>query len=149
MTDLATLEALRTRINAATGPDLELDGMIAKLAREIPPDAQFMRENIYGQDSNTWYTGGYGAYVYYNPEPYTALIDAALALVERLLPGWRWGLVHQQGGENSDAMDGYHFWLESPTGNDEHQIGPMATGPTAILAALLTALIAQQKGTTP
>lgn len=141
------LEALLQRVQAATGADRQIDGELAKLAHAIPPDAQWMETNMYGQESLVWYTGGYGDYTWWHPFDYTASIDAALALVGKLLPGWRWGLIHQQGSDGPEADDGYHFWAERGDGGQEVQIGPALTAPLSILTALLTALIAQNKGT--
>lgn len=63
-----TLISLRDRVRAATGPDREIDrDLWAVFVAETP------RANADGLR-------------YIQPEPYTTSIDAALALVERVLP---------------------------------------------------------------
>lgn len=64
---------------------------------------------------------------------YTASIDAALALVERVLPGWQYNI-----------MDGY-CELRHPTFPSKDVSAFGATTPLAIVAATLSALIAQEK----
>jgi hypothetical protein len=65
------IDALIAKCAAATGGDRELDGLMAKQLRE---------------------SGEYGAYEFYEPEPYTSSIDSIVALVERELPGAGWCL---------------------------------------------------------
>jgi hypothetical protein len=84
MTDLT---ALLERVEKAESASRELDGLIAKAFGELPAEAWWMTENVYGEDAEQWVSGGYGKYKFYEPEPYTASIDAALALVEKKLPG--------------------------------------------------------------
>lgn len=145
----ANLEDLLARVQAATGADLELDGRIAKVAREIPPAAVFMRENVYGQESDTWYTGGYGAYVFHYPEPYTESIDAALALVERLLGGSaRHPVECTLSSVGYPSRKGRHWKAAVWAGVEKDGAYHNApTAPLAILAALITALLAQAQGT--
>src|SRR5690554_4343906 len=63
---------LLDKVKAATGPDRELD---LDLAKALVPDVLVMRQ----RDDNT----GADPYTYWE---YTASVDAALALVERVLP---------------------------------------------------------------
>lgn len=60
MTDL---QSLLTRLEEAERPDRGLDGCL---------------DGLVDHDNEAW------------PPPYTASLDAALALVERALPGWHW-----------------------------------------------------------
>ena len=117
-TDLA---ALLERVRKATGPDRELDYEIP-LAVEPPPPTGF------------WTTDR----EYY--PPITSSIDAALGLVERVLPGWSWRV----GAYNLDRVP--RCELAQPV---ETEFGPGIgvraqvdgpTAPLAILAAMLTAL---------
>jgi hypothetical protein len=71
-------------------------------------------------------------------QSYTSSIDAALALVERVLPGWF--------GEDGRHTWGSHAILYTGEGRGRARIECYApTHPLAILAALLSALIAQRK----
>lgn len=99
------IEALLERVKAATGPDRELDEAIR------------------------FYFDPVGSVYYSESSAYTASIDAALALVERMLPG-RWAEILRT------AMD--DLWA-STTGSKM----PMKLLPRFVIAALLTALEAQ------
>ena len=67
-----------------------------------------------------------------------APLDAALALVERCLPGWRWMVRRVEPSERPmfaayvEAVDGEHFWRSGPA------------PALALIAALLRALIATE-----
>lgn len=79
-------------------------------------------------------------------EAFTASVDAAIALVERLLPGWRWSLGNLKRGGQAYLMRSQGAELIGP--------GIAPTPALAILAALLRALLhdardgaSQQKAT--
>lgn len=84
----ADCASILERLEKATGPDREMDGLIAKFARELPDCARYEAENIWRQETNQWISGGWGSYEFYEPEAYTASLDAAIALVER--QGFAW-----------------------------------------------------------
>lgn len=114
---------LRERLERATGPDRELD---LALAQALDPGVIHSR---FYRDSN--------AVVPYTKRHYTASIDAALALVERVLPGWEWFA-----GYNADHCEhgcGYAL-LTSPNGDKVSKVG--RTAPLAIIIATVSALIA-------
>lgn len=79
------LHALLERLEDATGPDRELDALIAlaldgavgivRASAEGRPNEPFLTQSADGEEDAL--------------EGYTASVDAALALVERVLPGWR------------------------------------------------------------
>lgn len=94
---------LLERVKAASGPDRELDGEVHDFATQTVEQ--------------------------YAPA-YTASVDAALALVERLLPGWNWHL-NRLGQPRAVINDGPKAQFEC---------WDNTTLPLAILAALLTAL---------
>lgn len=84
MTDLSEL---LERVKAATGPDRELDGAIEVMARRFDAYRAGLDDTTrahWKHNGSTVYDGNTG-YVAAN---FTASIDAALALVERCLPGW-------------------------------------------------------------
>lgn len=84
---MGDLRAVIERVEKLDGPCPEVDGIIAKHFGEIPIDARWMTENIYGEPDAVWVSGGYGAYEFHDPERYTASLDAAIALCDRVLPG--------------------------------------------------------------
>lgn len=106
MTDLTTLRALEARLVAATGPDREIDGALFLLAEGFAVewrgnDLVCIDERGIAQVFGTADPGKYQRRKYqrkfllFSPwdrgaPHYTASIDAAVALIERLLPGWSW-----------------------------------------------------------
>ena len=134
MVDKSTLEALLERVESATGPDRDID---EAAHAALLPDHEF------GQLADA--PEGVGCMMYRWPDGHqssalriTSSIDAALALVERLLPGCIWSL-------EADAC-----WIRVPTEDDVAEFQGNKSGmagkwtPIAIVAALLKALIAQE-----
>ena len=112
MTDISELIE---RVRAATGPDRELDEAIR------------------------FYFDPKGSRYYSESSAYTASIDAALALVERCLPGC--GYVIGMGRETPDEPLGACAIYSGLSGDSKELAEEEApTLPLAILLALLTAL---------
>ncbi len=116
------MRELLERVEAANGPDRELDaGIVVGLG--LDNTCPFW---LHSYDRTT-------------PVRITASVDAALALVERVLPGHRVALFTNGGGEGPTCV----IMFESdPVKADERA----PTLPLAILAAMLKALIAQADG---
>jgi hypothetical protein len=76
MADLSTLIALSERVRAATGPDR---GINLAIAKALVPDVVVLRydSNINKNIEHTYWQ-------------YTSKIDDAVALLNRVLPGWWW-----------------------------------------------------------
>lgn len=145
------LSGLRERIKAATGPDRKIDCEIeaAIIHRErfvvVPPPFYDPERYFCNPDPSVDWIG----YDLLNTAPrYTASIDAALALVERMLPGWKWGVSSIAVRTGEKTAEGYPRYGE---GFRAHvtavsalrpmpSIGEAPTAPLAILLALLTAL---------
>lgn len=136
----ADLPKLLAQVLDATGPDRELD---AALAVAFLPGARAAEaDSVAG---TYWcYSPSLGAYLLI-AERYTASLDAAIALMERVLPGWRMGV--------RDDIGVVTAWLYSPDFKAtlsrvvqgymvEGQRG--ATRPLALLTAMLKALIAKK-----
>lgn len=131
---MSELEQLLAKIEAATGPDRELDELLTAWAvgATLQADATFDHKPAYHRD---------GFWVSIEPiTPLTASIDAALALVERILPGFRLELEQSLDGKWWDA-----YLME--VGTSGPAIGRTDQGynfpALAILNALLKALIAR------
>jgi hypothetical protein len=117
------LSELLDKVQAASGPDLELDARI--VCAFLPgPSYQSMRDEGYAIAD---LAEGHPAY--------TASIDAALALVERVLPGWQWCL----------NRNGRPMALVNNGPGRQFECDRAPTMPLAILAATLQALIAGSK----
>lgn len=140
--DISTLEALLERVESCTEPDIELDAAI-----DI---AMFGGETIWKQANYTMemypasrrpnksFRGGFeNAYV----PRVTSSVDAALALMQQVLPGWDWSLHY----DNGEAIAGVQ--PPSEDGCDlPDNVPPLPS--LALLAATLRALIAQVKEAT-
>jgi len=142
MTDLQTL---KQRVERASGGDRELDCRIAyalgmnwcnpKWSNSLHDwrqhiethgfEAAWTSDHVYRNGYDAPPTEDYGGSLVPN---YTTSIDAALALVERLLPGWSWRIGNRPGGG---------AWVLLGTSRQEH-LG--ATPALALLSALLAAL---------
>lgn len=128
---------LLARVEAATGPDRELD---AALWLDFTPGAT-RRASTVKSSKGLWpdytidETREAGGALIVVPA-YTASLDAALALVERVLPGWVWSV----GNLASGGGQAYLMRAQSAA-----LIGGKASTPAlALLAAMLKALMAQE-----
>lgn len=133
MSDLASL--LR-RVKAATGPDRELDWSLHDVAFvEFFEQYGYRRKGEFYVTASPAVPGGERISA---PEYYTASIDAALALVDKMLPG-RFALnLHWL----PDSLGFAYFGKRREYTHDEDWLPSL---PLAILAALLTALIEKEK----
>jgi len=138
---MSNLQDLLERVAAATEPDRELD---CRLFADL-----LMRPDGYAV---VGFSPGTVAYVeapvttvrYLAAPHYTSSLDSALALVERVLPGWWWGVS----GATKPACDALLY--EPSPGGFRQKIKASAKTPTlALLAATLRALIAQQSDAAP
>lgn len=120
---MSDLNELFERVKKATGPDRKLDIAIARQTHHPSMDGC-------NPDHDNFIMAG--SKMDRRIPAFTASIDAALALVERVLPGWP-----QQWAEMlREAMD--DLWAETSP-----QM-PIIRLPLAILAALLSALISKE-----
>ena len=112
--DLADLIA---RLTEATGPDREIDLDLWRLFGDLPPAVH-----------ERWD---------YQTVPYTASVDASLALVERVLPGKHWSLGWWDEGFRCEFLvfEEGEWWYHAGKGT----VGEAPTLPLAILVALLRA----------
>jgi hypothetical protein len=136
---MSDLESLLERVKAASGPDRKLDFAIFKaLGVLVPASAEPDDEDIW-QLGDEWCSESCP----YPDQEYTADIDAALALVEHCLPGWHWSITGPYLKRRDYAA---YLCLPHETSVDFPEAdGRAATPPLAILAALLTALIAKER----
>lgn len=129
------LAELRERVRAATGPDRELDFALKRLWSDIAARLTF-KEAIEAPG--------------FTLPPYTASVDAALALVERMLPGWAYNLQVIRDVTTRTEQDAVaDFWLPSIRTKHLHRERFRAnaqTLPLAILLALLDALLDSDRG---
>lgn len=129
----ADIASLLERVTAAAGPDRVLD---LDLALALVPDVVVLRRN----DDDT----ANEPHTYWE---YTTSIDAALALVERMLPGWKWQFysegVYGAGGIVASLMEPAFAALSRKGRPYRHAEG---TGPTLAIAILIAALRSLSQG---
>lgn len=124
------IRGLLERVERATGPDAQLDEALTAFGEgaERVEDATFDHKHGYARD---------GFWVSIGPiKPFTASIDAAFALVERLLPGSNYGVDKTDEGDELT-------WFDATAGEGFAQHN---TAPLAILCALLKALPTSKQG---
>lgn len=115
---------LITRLSKLDAPDREVDAQIDR-ALGLHVDV--------GEFSGPW-TRYPEPDHYRQTTPYTASVDAAIALAERMLPGWHWSIYDTDGVGRCNAQ------MERPdfTGAEDFD-GTGATPAIALLIALLRA----------
>ena len=134
---MTPLEELLERVKGATGPDRELDEAIAL---SLCDEHHFMQlaDAPAGVGCEMYRFGPRG---FHSALRVTASLDAALALCERVLPGW-WPAVRCLG----------HYWeaeMSKDTGgrfllaDDVDRYGTAPTPALALIAAMLSAKLSQ------
>jgi hypothetical protein len=128
-----TLSELIKALEAAKGPSLQMDGAIWCVANGY----EFIEWNTTG----CVYRGGSDNRVYRadstTVRPYTASVDAAIALCERALPGW---FIHTMtfetiGVRDNQAVNGWN--VEITKGYDGPALGRSGKLPIAICLSIL------------
>ncbi len=135
------LTGLLDRVKAASGPDRHLDALVEVQARRFAAYAAGLDDRTRAYWNGTIDGDVYDSSISYAAPRYTASIDAALALVEKMLPGCMWRV-------QSDPKIGDTFYATLvPSYPAGASAGDGATAPLAILAALLTALTSLKAST--
>lgn len=131
----ADLKELLERVEKAEGPDRELDVLIAQAIAKPTT----MLNGLTFDGAVAAYPNDLAGIAQNWPVPtYTASLDAALALVERVLPGWKKAFSHR-----SFQYDGWLVTLV-PVSGDAQQ-GRSESAALALLAAMLNALLSQRE----
>lgn len=123
------------RLRRAETGSRELDAMIA-VSLQIMPSNAF--QPCASDDPGTF---GTGAYTFWTAPEYTTSIDAAVALVERMLPGALWR-VQKCPTAIINQNIGAYWATAGMTGEQEAAYG--ATPALAIVTALFTAIEAKE-----
>ncbi len=133
--DLPTLRSILARLEAATGPDRELDAEIAIALLDAPKLASGKKVRRTDLRASKEGYVHHKADLCYSANHYTASIDAAVALIERVLPGAEWSAARNSNGE-------YFGWIVSDgmPHCDDHE-----TPALVLCTALVKALIAVAK----
>lgn len=138
------LSALIERVENATGPDRELDALIFRVLDLKLPD-QFLSMGI----KLSWQADGSATVpvgdmqVRYEPPHFTSSLDAALALVEEILPGTFW---HVAKGRTRPDEPLFGAELVSPEhGGVNVAVEHESSVALALILALLRALSARDQ----
>lgn len=115
-----TLDSIIERLEKATGPNYELE---REIQEALEPDRKI-----------------------HVPRPYTASVDAAIALAGKVLPGWNFTLSSRQAYVHRPCADvASDAWIED-NNNSEYAEASGGTLPIALCLVILTALKAKQMG---
>lgn len=132
----ASLSDLLARVEAATGPDRELDDSLALASGWHPPGVD---PRLFSNPDT------HRLYAHHAPA-FTASLDAALALCERVLPGWRWTLDSESNREGVPrGKPGASVYIDQYDPDAPFHSAEAPTPALALLAAMLKALDAQAK----
>lgn len=142
MTDLDDLIA---RVEAATAEDRELDGLIYGWLHNTEPCGTFMvgvgeakfQFRHPEKPNAAWYVSES------NVPAFTSSIDAAVALVERVLPGWELQVHGRDGIGTVLIYRGDVPFARAPRGDSGSMSRPL---PLAVVLAALRALKAKEGG---
>ena len=143
MTSRPELQGLIERCEKATGPDRELDAaIIVATTPTVSADDDLIYLSPTLEDDNCahgtyWRVQRSGRSLHTAPQ-LTASLDASLALVEQVLPGWHWSL--DSFGEATVFDSSGAFLVQA----DNEHYGHNKRLPLAILAALLRSLLARE-----
>lgn len=143
-----TIEALIEKLSAVEEGSRELDGLIAQAFGLMPTFARWESRDEYSMLSgeSIWVSGHYGDYKFYDPEPYTASLDAAVALVEQKLPNCSWGIESEQYYDNGTIRPRYVARIRAQGSPRLHVVASFATPALALCLALLRALALKGEG---
>jgi len=134
---MSDLKELLARVEKAEGVDRELDGHIEVAVRWI----EAARVGLKPEHRAKWRSNRAGhvsdGFTHYDAGAVTASLDATLALVERVLPGWGFYLR-----QDKDGCGAALVYPDASRVTPGHETA--ATPALALLASLLKALIAKE-----
>ena len=138
MTDKRDLQALIERVEKATGPDRDLDADIYEaLGYEVKRRSERVEEGWRVRRTVDWrYLDGSS---WLAMDYLTGSVDAALALVERVLPGAAYTINSFDVQRTPTTERRVHVHLSDYEGADHGALGDAPTAPLAILIATLRA----------
>jgi len=144
---MTNLEQLLDRVVKATGADREIDAAIA---------SEFFGVEIKRENKDRNWRMGHRTTKTRKAEPWVALpaftasVDAAIAFIERVLPGWGWELTEPAvvAGVSPRSRSSARIWPSTSFKDNGSRtaFGDAETIPLALLAAALSALIVKEAG---
>jgi hypothetical protein len=143
------IEELIAALEKCKGPSLQLDGMIWCAANDLEFVMWDGAGCVYRDPSAPKWDGGIKHAQASIVRPYTASIDAAVTLVNRILPDWRienlceWDaeILRDQGPWMCDLVQRRHEFFDRQSAKCSHA----PTAALALLIATLRAKLAQEK----
>lgn len=131
------------RLEKAGVPDRELDAAIMRHVGDAPHEGPRPLQDWKYEGSGRWHLSEFNqphpGYTILAPA-YTASLDAAIALVEKMLPGWRWTVF----GPHPDFTERFahaDLWKRDPSVMITEPVSEKAATPAlALLLALFRAM---------
>lgn len=132
---MSELTELLARIEAATGPDREIDLDLALIHKPHLPREYWLDDELERLE--------FGSH-----RRYTNSVDACIALIAEALPGWSWQIRVCTSGDGEVRYTNARVWSHfNPRDDESPTYWANASDETpvlALLAAILKALIAQE-----
>jgi len=128
---------LITRLSTLDAPDREVDWEIQQFFM-----GEWLQKNGYRREGDHYRTFTpplSGTEICSGPEHYTFSVDAAIALAEKVLPGWYWGITQGDDGEDAMEFQGNVWPSIQPYPAELEQYGYHKFPAIALLIALLRA----------
>ncbi len=135
---------LITRISKLDAPDREVDALIEVAVRCIEAAQSGLAEEHWANWQASPDGTVYDPHTRYSSQSFTASIDAAVSLAERVLPGWYWGITQGDDGEDAVEFQGNVWPSIQPYPAELEQYGYHKFPAIALLIALLRAKEANQ-----
>lgn len=142
---MSNLPELLARVQAAKGPDREIDALVHCLDKGLTFQ-KFMRVNERQTRPDTPLGKAYsfrtekGETAIWQTEHYSESLDALAALAERVLPGYN----IESGFRRREGSAWAIVWPDDGDRDDDYHAGKAATEPLSRLAAILAAKIAKE-----
>lgn len=132
-------QPLITRLSKLNAPDRGMDAEIEVAVRRIEAARSGLAEEYWANWQASPDGTVYDPHTRYSSNPFTASVDAAIALANSVLPGWYWGITQGDDGEDAVEFQGNVWPLIQPYPAELEQYGYHKFPAIALCIAILRA----------
>lgn len=132
-------QPLITRLSKLDAPDRGMDAEIEVAVRRIEAARSGLAEEYWANWQASPDGTVYDPHTRYSSNPFTASVDAAIALAEKVLPGWYWGITQGDDGEDAIEFQGNVWPSIQPYPAELEQYGYHRLPAVSLLIAILRA----------